>query len=221
MVAHHPPAEYLTDYAAGAACEAVSVLIATHLALCPQCRDHVGALEVLGGAMLEDMAPEELASLAPPDISRADLEPSMPDMGVEPPSGVWPVDPMIPNPLRQYLRHASARPHWQWRMPGISKMSLGNLRVPENGSAHLMRIPASRAMPHHTHRGDELTLVLSGGFSDESGHFGRGDLGYADGSTHHRPVADKGEPCICFVVTRAPLRLTGWTGSLVNWALER
>ena len=37
--------------------------------------------------------------------------------------------------------------------------------------------------------GTELTLVLAGGFSDETGHFLRGDLAEADASVDHRPVA--------------------------------
>ena len=80
----------------------------------------------------------------------------------------------------------------------------------------LMRIKSGTAMPAHTHRGNELTLVLTGGFSDEHGHFLRGDLAEADASVKHQPVADPGEDCICLAVTDAPLRLTGPVGRLLN-----
>jgi putative transcriptional regulator len=80
----------------------------------------------------------------------------------------------------------------------------------------LMRIKSGTAMPAHTHEGIELTLVLAGGFSDETGHFLRGDLAEADATIDHRPVADPGEDCLCLAVTDAPLRLTGPIGRLLN-----
>jgi putative transcriptional regulator len=61
-----------------------------------------------------------------------------------------------------------------------------------------------------------MTLVLAGGFSDESGHFVRGDVAEADPSVNHQPVADPGEDCLCLAVTDAPLRLTGPFGRLLN-----
>lgn len=80
----------------------------------------------------------------------------------------------------------------------------------------LLKIASGTAMPSHTHLGTELTLVLAGGFSDESGQYGEGDVAEADDSVTHRPVADPGEDCICLAVTDAPLRLTGALGWLLN-----
>ncbi len=64
-------------------------------------------------------------------------------------------------------------------------------------------------MPVHGHRGMELTLVLSGSFSDDHGTFARGDIEEADESIEHQPVANEGEDCICLAVTDAPLRFHG------------
>ncbi len=214
MVAYHPPAEYLCDYAAGTACEAVSVLIATHLALCPQCRRQVSALDHLGGVMLEDLPPASLSHHAPelPTFKEpADILP--PQLTAN-----WPVEPSIPEPLRSYLAMAAKPPVWRWRLPGLSEMAVAVMGENRRSMAHLMRIPAGRAMPRHKHFGHELTLVLSGGFSDETGHYERGDIGYADFNTDHRPIADRGAPCICFVVMDAPLKLTGPLGRMINWA---
>ena len=52
-VVHHPSGEFLIDYASGSASEAVSLLVATHLALCPVCRQGVAALETIGSQALE------------------------------------------------------------------------------------------------------------------------------------------------------------------------
>jgi putative transcriptional regulator len=82
--------------------------------------------------------------------------------------------------------------------------------------ASLLRIVPGRAMPQHTHRGNEMTLVLRGDYDDESGHFAAGDLAVTDDTIDHRPVAGKMEDCIALAVTDAPIRLTGRFGRLLN-----
>ena len=69
-------------------------------------------------------------------------------------------------------------------------------------TARLLYIPAGQAMPEHSHRGTEMTLVLQGGYSSVDGHYVRGDLEVADQQTNHTPIADDdGEDCICLVAT--------------------
>ena len=73
-------------------------------------------------------------------------------------------------------------------------------------SAKLLRGAPGTEVGHHTHRGQEFTLVLSGGFSDITGSYGPGDLQIADGTLRHSPIADPGEDCINLAVTTAPLK---------------
>ncbi len=54
---HHPGEELLLAHASGAADEALSLIVGTHLALCPECRGKVARMETLGGALLSDIAP--------------------------------------------------------------------------------------------------------------------------------------------------------------------
>ncbi len=84
------------------------------------------------------------------------------------------------------------------------------------GSARLLSIPPGRAVPDHSHNGLELTLVLQGAFSDETGCFGVGDLELADQSLEHTPVADDGAECICLAATDAPLRFSSLIPSLLQ-----
>ena len=77
-----------------------------------------------------------------------------------------------------------------------------------------MRVRAGKAVPQHTHEGNELTLVLEGSFHDELGRYARGDLAITDPTVEHRPVADEGQDCLCLAVTDARLRLTGPLGRL-------
>ena len=214
---HHPGEDLLISYAAGTIEEPVALLIATHLALCPRCRAEVERLEAVGGALLEEQQSEavEAGSL---EQLMARLDEPAPEAETRPSPAPAPpapkaADPRLPAPLRDYLAEG---------LEGLTWKSYGGLEeaelLPEAPGlrTRLMRIKAGTAMPAHTHDGSELTLVLAGGFSDEFGHFVRGDVAEADPSVKHVPVADEGEDCICLAVTDAPLRLTGPIGRLLN-----
>lgn len=64
-------------------------------------------------------------------------------------------------------------------------------------------------MPRHTHRGNEMTVVLAGGYSDNGVSYGPGDFSLKDGDDHHQPRVDDDGVCLCLVVLDAPVRLTG------------
>lgn len=98
-------------------------------------------------------------------------------------------------------------------LPGVLECRLPSRSGHE---AVLYKIRAGQKMPRHSHVGSEITLVLRGGFSDETGHFRRGDVAVADEHLDHVPVADDGEECVCFAVLDAPLRLTGRIGRWLN-----
>jgi putative transcriptional regulator len=74
----------------------------------------------------------------------------------------------------------------------------------------LLKIPAGKPVPEHSHSGRELTLVLCGAFDDGEERFARGDIEDADASVQHVPTATKDEDCICLAVTDAPLRFRSW-----------
>ncbi|MBT5567275.1 MAG: histidine kinase, partial [Rhodospirillaceae bacterium] len=57
---HHPSDDLLWSYAAGSLDEPSSILIATHLSLCPVCRAVVAKAESVGGELFEDLASEDI-----------------------------------------------------------------------------------------------------------------------------------------------------------------
>ena len=59
-IRHHPGDELLLSYASGAANEAVSLLVASHLALCASCRAAVAGAEAAGGSLLARVPPVAL-----------------------------------------------------------------------------------------------------------------------------------------------------------------
>lgn len=208
MPVHHPDDSLLLEYAAGSLGEAKSLLVATHLALCPVCRRAVRSGEA-AGAMLAfsgDVS-EAVAASAPPDVSGKTVEKL--SHAVVPPAAS-----PVPEPLRGYLGAAVSDLAWVPVGWGLRAFALPALRGATR--VRLLAIPPARRMPRHTHEGEELTLVLQGSFSDVTGTYGRGDVATADQRIDHQPRAGAGEECLCLAVEDAPLRLTGWTGALLT-----
>jgi putative transcriptional regulator len=217
MPVHHLSDELLLDHAAGSLPEPVALLVATHLALCPACREHEAGLEAVGGALLDEIDPEPIEGGGLDALfARIEAAPAE-DMGEAEVAAVKPaasdIVPTLPRPLRDYVGGETDALAWRKR----GKLSEARL-LPEasGGTVKLLRIPAGAMMPVHTHRGTELTLVLEGGFSDEQGHYLRGDVAIADEDVTHRPRADDDGDCLCLTVTQAPVRLAGPLARFLN-----
>ena len=211
---HHPSDELLLDYATGALGEAWSLAVATHLALCPDCRRTVSEIEALGGGMLDGITPEPLKAAAF-DAVMAQLE-SASERTVTPhPAASRAAEiPILPEPLRSYVGGDVG--NLPWKRLGRGAYHLPIATGGDGATARLLRIPAGRPVPTHSHSGLELTLVLCGAFSDITGDYRRGDLQEADDSLEHQPHAAPGDNCICLAVTEAPLRFRSLAARLVQ-----
>ena len=203
-ISHHPGEDLLLDYVAGSLAETWSLAVAAHLALCPICRRTVSELEAVGGELMSAVAPvsvEEDLYKSIVAATNAVHEDSVPSRPVTDSSGP---NPTLPEPLRSYL--GGDVDSLEWRRLGLGAHQLPIPTGDEQTTARLLRIPAGRPVPTHSHGGLELTLVLSGAFSDVTGTYSRGDLQEADENIDHQPHAALGEDCICLAVTDAPLR---------------
>ena len=217
MPRFHVQEDLLLDYASGSLPMPVSLLVATHLTLCPDCRGAVTEFESIAGALLEDIDPIAMAADAL-EAALGELE-SAP---VEIKAGGGPIDPgpgvtgaaPIPAGLSRLLDGSIDDIAWKRRARGI-----GEVEIPsddERYSMALLRIEPGVAIPDHTHEGEELTLVLRGGFSDGVGNYGRGDVCHANPEITHAPVADSGAACVCLVVADGSVKLTGLVGRMFN-----
>ncbi len=213
-IQHHPGETLLLDYATGTLGEAWSLAIATHLALCPACRHMVADMEALGGGMLCDSPVAQLPdAMFDRIMARASAAEPLPTVSPKPVRQDA-VVPRLPEPLRSYVGGDVDDLHW-------SRLGVGAFQVQiptrqSGATVRLLKIPAGKPVPMHSHGGLELTLVLCGAFADSSGSFGRGDLQEADETMVHKPVAAAGEDCICLAVTDAPLRFKGLAARLVQ-----
>lgn len=200
-IRHHLSDPLLMAYAAAQLPEAFSLVVATHVSLCDDCRARLASFEAVGGAVLDEA--EEIAlgedALAQ-TLARIERLPQEPAPKPAPRSGVF------PGPLADYVGGDLDAVRWR-RVGGGVRQAI--LPTGKGATVRLLHIPAGTAVPDHGHRGMELTLVLQGAFADANDRFGRGDVEIADKDLEHTPVAMAGDDCICLAATDAPLRFRG------------
>lgn len=199
---HHLTDALLMSYAAGTLEEGFSLVVATHVSLCDECRARLESFEAVGGALVDDCGVSELSDEA--------LESTFALIDAAPESDVHPrvsaAGSVFPSPLQDYVGGDLDNVRWRSLGGGVKQAVL---KTRGRTKVRLLSIPGGAAMPDHTHRGLEMTLVLKGAFEDEDGTFARGDVEVADEDLHHTPIAREGEDCICLAATDAPLRFKG------------
>ncbi|MCE8439006.1 ChrR family anti-sigma-E factor [Rhodovulum sulfidophilum] len=205
-ITHHLNDALLMSYAAGSLPEAFSLVVATHVSLCDECRARLAGFEAVGGAVLE--AEEPAAAMAEDSLAatlrRIAAMPEETHIRAPEPDAL--ADPVFPMPLRDYVGGDAQDVHWRALGGGVRQAVLP---TEKDATVRLLYIPAGMAMPDHGHGGMELTMVLQGAFEDAGGRYGRGDVEVAGEDLDHTPVAAPGPDCICLAATDAPLKFRG------------
>lgn len=224
-----PPLDaLLMQYAAGNLSPYEALLVAAHLSLKPEARKKVSSYEKVGGDVIRESAPARLQAdclekvLARIDVSCASPSSSPP---APVPCAKAKAPPLshdlgLPEPVYALLCAACIEdPHcWSSMTGGVMKMEL---RVcpsePARRKLRLMRLAPGQSTPAHAHAGREITLVLEGGFTDCSGHYGPGDVVIInDHRFVHSPRADE-TGCLCLTLTEAPLRFAHPLTHILNF----
>ena len=208
----HISNDILLSYSAGTLDEASSLLVATHLALCPHCRARAGSADSLGGYLLESLeatpvSPGMMASV----LSQVRSEVAAPRP--KPPSQTV-TNAIIPDPLRSYLGSDMDGLQWRRLAPRVQQIPIDT--VDHRSKARLLRFQSGLTVPSHGHNGRELTLVLTGSLCDRDTVLYRGDIAETDERTEHQPFAGPGEDCVCLAVTDAPLRFKSMFARLLQ-----
>lgn len=205
-VHHHLDGATLLRYAAGDLDEAFSVIVASHLSMCEECRQALRLVEQIGGRLLDetdeaDMSEGAFDRLMERIDTNAEVIPEPRDVRRM-------SDGDVPAPLRRFVGSSLEDISWKTVSPGIGRHAI-ELPTSPGSSLYMLRIAAGKAVPEHGHGGSEMTLVLSGAYRDELGRFGPGDIADLDEHVEHQPKVEAGAPCICLVATEAPTRYKG------------
>jgi putative transcriptional regulator len=217
MVEHHPAPELLAAFSAGSLPLSQALCVGVHAEYCSECQTNVQRLNNLGGQFFENLQPSPVSEDFRNNVfSLLDEEPAE-----EKPKPVITKthSDSIPRGLRQFIPDGYDALQWQ-RI--TSSIEATKLCTDSNGAKiEMLRIRPGGNIATHTHTGDEFTMVIEGGFSDETGIYLAGDFVFRDGSHKHRPMATKDARCICLTVTDAPIAFTGFFTRWLNPFLKK
>ena len=212
-IRHHLDDSTLLAYAAASLPQGMALLVACHLHDCPRCRQTLLQAEAVGGALLEALEPAPLDARALQVVmARLDApENKLSENTAAAAPAVRHSD--LPVPLQQHLSGDLAS--LPWRRLGYGMQHI-DLKLAGPGTTRLLKIAPGISVPHHTHGGNELTLILQGSYADEIGRFCAGDVADLDDTVQHQPIVDTDQDCICLIATDAPLRFSGLMGRLAQ-----
>ncbi len=209
IIQHADPATLLA-FAAGSLPEALSAVVAAHVAMCPVCRREIADMELMGAALLTgDLLASSSGSRFPvpprPRTAPATLAKAPRRAAADP----------LPPPIATAYGLTLDTVPWRRLGPGVWHHRL-SLAPGSEGDLRLLRIAAGQKMPEHGHGGTELTLVIAGAYRDTTGQYYPGDIQDIDEETEHSPVADPDEGCICLIASERRARFKGLVGRLVG-----
>ncbi len=205
-IQHHINDDTLLAYVNGTLPVTLSIVVATHLAICPACRKSVEMMDDLAALYMMNTDPDALSvkESSIPDLLSAGRH----QIAEKPNQNTF--DKGVPTPLSEYLPVNIDDVPWRRLVPGVSHFPLETKSGEESsGALRLLKIAPGTPLPEHGHNGQELTLILSGSYIDEMGRFRAGDIADLDEDVEHRPVADTEIDCICLIATDAPLKFKG------------
>lgn len=206
---HHPSEETLAAFASGQLDEARALVVASHVALCPECRAALRRFEDFGGALLAATDPAAMAGDA---LARslAALDAPLPSTSPAAPARPRARADGLPAPLAAYELGP-----WRWIGRGVEWRKV-EVAAEDGLRVFMLRAQPGTRLPRHRHKGDEWTCVFAGAFRHQHGRFGPGDFDEADDSVEHHPTVEAGVPCVCLVALDKGIAFQGWIGRLLQ-----
>jgi putative transcriptional regulator len=199
-ISRHLDGATLMSFTAGALSEPLAAAVSAHLSMCAECRDQVRALTLIGASLLR-AAPVSSGRVPAP------AKPQEQAGGcAQAPRGGHAYE--LPAPIARKYGLTLEDIEWTRLGSGVWQHRLA-LSAGAKGELYLMKLTPGCRLPVHGHAGAELTLVLTGAFSDETGEYRRGDVQEVDAGTEHQPVGDRDEGCICLIAAEGPYILRG------------
>ncbi len=200
-------------YAAGSLSNCLSVVAASHIAMCDHCRARVRRAEAVGAALLETGERQQLQPGALSSVfERIDgsdwVQPKSDRKAFRDP------DPSLPLPVSRLLGQKLDDVPWKTAAPGVGIHVIE--KNPDGSSLYMLKVRPGHKLPDHGHAGQEMTLILRGAYRDQIGRFARGDVADLDEDIEHQPVIEEGEDCICLIATEAPARFKGLVPRLLQ-----
>ena len=210
MVSFHPDAKFMTDFAAGSLPLSEAICVAAHLEFCSKCRSHVQQLSDLGAQLMSRLEPQS----APGDdggfdqlmqrIDSDDSDMSVSSASTEVARASSANPPGLPRVVQKLA--TDGLQNLKWAQFGKS-LRIAPINIGEKSrETSIYDIKAGGCMPEHEHRGEEITVLLTGSFSDTEGKYVKGDFVVRHAGERHQPTATLDTDCICLVSLAQPVK---------------
>jgi len=202
MARFHPSDEWLALYASGALEEHLEMLIASHLTYCPECRAAVARHEEIAGALFEAGAGDALDMDGSVDAILSGETATLPAKREDAPNGS--LGRIAPRALTNYVFDLTGKTNledlnWADYSSGIRRaMLMGDSDEP---IVRLVEAQPGAKFDIHTHKHEELTLVLQGAYRDATGLYGVGDVQTAKEGQSHQPIIEEGDVCFALIIS--------------------
>jgi putative transcriptional regulator len=230
MIKHHPDDNFLAEYSSGSLAWALSLSVRSHIELCSLCQQKVANLNKVGGALLNISNPESCSSKAiekvmqrirqTPSVTEY-LSPRQQSVAVSGSNTAesnnrYSQDPLLDRLPKMVEKLVSASGSLKWQKISSALKTARLVAGQDEYEVAFQRIGRGGKVVEHDHRGLEVTLVLKGSFSDEKGVYAEGDFLVRNPGDVHRPTATENQDCLCLSVVAAPVKVTGFLGTLIN-----
>jgi len=192
-ITRHPDISTLMTCAAGSQPEVLCAVVASHLAMCPECMGELKRLEKIGVALFEGLPPTLMPAGLKSDVDRFVDHANAGDV-----AGRVLARGDVPAPLVAVLGESLDKLDWAPLSAGVWHYQVP-LTPGAKGDLRLLKLSPGAAVPEHTHQGEELSVVLCGSYSDRFGTFHRGDFADLDDQATHDLIADGNKGCVLLV----------------------
>ena len=116
----------------------------------------------------------------------------------------------VPRSLQRFVTKTG-----NWRKL-VGKLWQAPVELGGDNVAHFIYMENGGSVPEHTHRGNELTLVIDGDFSDGVHQYDTGDFILRTGEHIHAPRSDASNGCLVFTAVDQPLHFTSGLARMLN-----
>ena len=212
MINFHPTDKQLRQFAEGNISSAMALVVSAHCDMCSHCQEKVDEVSMELAQDIENIAAHEMTDPA--------FEKMLAEITAKPMIDTRPaIVPKIeldgrffdvPRPLRRYVRNTG---NWSKL---LGKVWQAPVDIGEAGAAHFIFMENGGQVPEHTHRGNELTLVVNGEFSDGLADYDSGDFLVMDNEHIHSPHSNNQDGCLVFSIVDEPLHFTSGLARLLN-----
>lgn len=221
---HCPSSATLADFSFGNGFSLSDIVLRAHISACSHCRQKIREIESIGADLLMneihnqigeplDNTDARIDDILDSYDNHGDIKPDKDNVLTKSKADDFELDNSLDCLFPSYLDCSfDALP---WKSVG-KDIQLCKLREHKNSKLWMVKGKPGAKLPKHSHRGQELTLVLKGSYACSSNIYQPGDLHECDDENTHQPIIVGETDCISLVATEGDLKFNNFFLRLIQ-----